>query len=73
MSRYFLHFYMADVTFPDQDGVELSGVDFLTAKEWTRFILSAFESDDEVELAGARFEIADELGRVVAVVPIGNR
>ena len=73
MSRYFLHFHMAEVTFPDQEGVELTGVDFLTVKDWARFIFSAFEGNDEVEFAGARFEVADELGRVVAVVPIGKQ
>jgi hypothetical protein len=70
MPRYFFNVHMGEYTLRDPDGIELTSVDSAPASEWEHYLRAALTGEDEAALAGARFEVTDELGRPVASVLI---
>jgi hypothetical protein len=69
MPRYYLNFYTREKAVIDQDGHLFTGVDeaVLFTRELAQEMVCAGRSG--VEWPSSRFEVADEEGRTVAVLP----
>lgn len=70
MSRFFLHVFNRVGLARDEEGIEVDGVDaaIAQAKDGIRSIISDEAKSGRIDFNG-RVEIADESGRIRAVVP----
>ena len=70
MPKYFFHVRDHDALIADQEGIELSGLEAVLeeCRRIVREVLDEEQWRDDLT-AGRRFEIVDELGRVVVTVP----
>ena len=70
MPKYFFHVRDHDALIADQEGIELSGPEAVLeeCRRIVREVLDEEQWRDDLT-AGRRFEIVDELGRVVVTVP----
>jgi hypothetical protein len=73
MSRFFLHIINRIGFAPDEEGIELDGLDAAVGRaiDGIRSILSDEAKAGRIDFNG-RVEIADDAGRVLAVVPFAD-
>ena len=73
MPRYYFHIRDDDELVPDSSGIELSNLN-VAAKHCGRVVADVLEEEEwQTEpLAGRQFEIADEAGRTVLILPFAK-
>lgn len=73
MPRFYFNLVIDGLSFPDPLGVEFhKGIDF-GFDEWATVVRALLTDDDRKALDGGSFDITDETGQIIAVVPVKVR